>query len=295
MRLDRRRVYVLPTRFGFFYMALALTMCIGALNYNNNPALLLGLSLIGAGLASLLYAHLQLSGLQVDSIGAEPVPAGQPLQLRIACSVRDARPRAGLRTGLGVESSTLSVPATGGGIVTVPLPTERRGWQDVGRIEISSIRPLGLARAWSWIRPDQPLLVHPTPEAEAPSLPDAALSGTRSRPHFSGEDLHLLRDYQPGDPMRTIAWKPSARHGQLMSRTWEHPHGDEVELDWHALTLPHEARISRLARWVEMAEREGRRYALKLPMQPRIGPGSGHDHLHACLRALALMPEAHGH
>ena len=293
--LDRRRVYVLPTRFGFFYMALALTMCIGALNYNNNPALLLGLSLIGAGLASLLYAHLQLSGLRADSIGAEPVPAGEPLQLRIACSVRDARPRAGLRVAVGAASATLSVPASGGGIACLPLPTRRRGWQETGRIEVSSIRPLGLARAWSWIRPEEPLLVHPTPEAEAPPLPDVALAGTRSRPHFTGEDLHLLRDYQPGDPMRTIAWKPSARHGQLMSRTWEHPHGDEIAFDWHALALPHEARIRRLARWVDMAEREGRRYALQLPMQPLIGPGNGHDHLHACLRALALMPEAHGH
>ena len=44
-RLDRRRIYVLPTRFGLFYGAALLTMLLGALNYNNNPALLLGLLL----------------------------------------------------------------------------------------------------------------------------------------------------------------------------------------------------------------------------------------------------------
>ena len=58
VRFDRRRVYVLPTRFGMFYAALLMAMLLGALNYNNNPALLLGLLLGGAGLASLVAAQL---------------------------------------------------------------------------------------------------------------------------------------------------------------------------------------------------------------------------------------------
>ena len=40
-RFDRRRIYVLPTKFGLFFAALLATMGVGALNYNNNPALLL--------------------------------------------------------------------------------------------------------------------------------------------------------------------------------------------------------------------------------------------------------------
>ena len=60
-------MYVLPTRFGLFYLLLVLTMGLGALNYNNNPARLLCLLLVGAVLASLVAAHLQLSGLQADT------------------------------------------------------------------------------------------------------------------------------------------------------------------------------------------------------------------------------------
>ena len=37
---DRRRVYVLPTSFGLFFALLLLAMWLGALNYNNNPALM---------------------------------------------------------------------------------------------------------------------------------------------------------------------------------------------------------------------------------------------------------------
>ena len=38
MTIDRRRVYVLPTRFGLFYGVMVGVMFLGALNYNNNPA-----------------------------------------------------------------------------------------------------------------------------------------------------------------------------------------------------------------------------------------------------------------
>jgi hypothetical protein len=74
-------------------------------------------------------------------------------------------------------------------------------------------------------------------------------------------------------------------------REYEQPQGAEVTLEWHALrALPYEARIGRLARWVDLAERGGRRYRLALPGQPVLGPGHGPHHRHACLRALALMP-----
>ena len=97
VEFDRRRIYVLPTWFGLFFLLLLLTMGVGALNYNNNPALLLALLLAGAGNTSLFAAHLQLSGLRVVAVDAEPVPAGSPMTLRVHLRADPARPRRGLR------------------------------------------------------------------------------------------------------------------------------------------------------------------------------------------------------
>ena len=112
-----------------------------------------------------------------------------------------------------------------------------------------------------------------------------------TRAHASGEELHQLRPYRAGDAPRSISWKHSARRDSLLVREYEKPVGIEVILDWRALApLGHEARIARLARWVDVAEREGRRYTLLLPAHPPFGPGQGASHHHLCLRALALMP-----
>ena len=289
--IDRRRVYVIPTGFGLFFSVLLAAMGLGALNDNNNPALLLALLLAGAGLASLLVAHLQLSGLRVFAVGAEPVPAGEPLALRVHLRAGDGRERRGLRVDCG-EARTQASLADGAGEAVLELPTKRRGWLQAPRLRISTRQPLGLAFAWCHAWPQAPLLVYPRPERDAPPLPQGGGEGVRARPHALGEEPHHLRAYRQGDPRRNIAWKPSARRGALLVREYERREGAEIVLDWHALQgLAAEARISRLARWIDEAERRNRRYRLRLPGQT-LGPAQGPPHRHACLRALALLPHA---
>jgi uncharacterized protein (DUF58 family) len=299
VRLDRRRIYVLPTRFGLFFALLLLAMGLGALNYNNNPALLLMLLLAGAGNTSLLAAHLQLSGLGFTALSAEPVPAGTPLPVRLHVRAAPGRERRGLRVetvrmDAGDVASPLSLD-DGTGVVDFALPTRRRGWLEAPRLRVSTLRPLGLVRAWAYVWADQPLLVYPAPDPNAPPLPEGRGEAAQSRLHPAGDDVHHLRAYRRGDPRRAIAWKPSARRDALLVREYEQPLGADVVLDWRALAgVEHELRISRLARWVDEAERDGRRYRLLLPGQMPIGPAQGSAHRHACLRALALLPHVDG-
>lgn len=290
---DRRRIYVLPTRFGLFYGALLAAMLIGALNYNNNPALLLGLLLAGAGIASLVAAQLQIAGLRIDAVDAHPVAAGMPLELRVHAQAADRRVRRGLRVEVEAQREHGAVLnlVDGDGLAVLALPTEHRGWLEAPRLRVSTVRPLGLARAWAYAWSDAPLLVYPAPETHGPPLPEGAGELAQARVHPIGDDVHHLRPYRAGDARRAIAWKHSARRDSLLVREYEQPLGTEVVLDWHrAGAASTEARISRLARWVDEAERDGRRYRLVLPGQPAFGPDHGAAHRHACLRALALMP-----
>ncbi|WP_242007506.1 DUF58 domain-containing protein [Luteimonas cucumeris] len=287
--LGRQRVYVLPTRFGLFFAVLVFAMGLGALNYNNNPALLLALLLAGTAMASLITAHLQLSGLVIDTVSAEPVPAGEFLSLRLRASARDLRLRRGLK--VGYEDATAMLSLDQGSEAALSLPTERRGWLDLDRIRISTLRPLGLATAWAWVWPEQALLVYPAPETHGPPLPTDVSDSGVARLNPAGDDVHHLRSYRRGDPQRAVAWKPSARRDTLLVREYEQPRSAEVILDWQRLgPLAYEHRIRRLAHWIDQAERENRRYQLRLPGQPVLGPAQGSTHRHACLRALALLP-----
>lgn len=290
IELNRGRIYVLPTSFGLFISGVIAVLLLGALNYNNNPAIFMSFIIAAAAHNSLVHAHLLLSGLHVKTLHAEPVHAGQPLQLRMRFEAKGARDRQGLELICGESEVKFDLLAREQIEISIALPTIQRGWMQIGRMRVSTIRPLGLARAWSWLRPDTQLLVYPALEAQAPSLPEAQGEGSQARMHAQGEHLHQLREYRQGDARKQIAWKASARSEHLLVREYETQTAKEIQLDWFSLgTLPYESRISRLARWVVNAEQSGCRYSLRLPKE-FIDSGNGLEQRHACLRALALMP-----
>ena len=59
-----------------------------------------------------------------------------------------------------------------------------------------------------------------------------AASGKPGRTRGEGGDLRELREHQPGDPFRRIAWKASARRGQLLVRDFER---EERDVAWVVL------------------------------------------------------------
>jgi uncharacterized protein (DUF58 family) len=95
------------------------------------------------------------------------------------------------------------------------------------RIEMSDLQ--GFFASVTFLRAPVEMRILPPPAAPARGgLPlvkrDNALLPPgihRLRKAGSGTELLDLRDYQPGDPPRTIAWKVSARRGKLMTRDFE--------------------------------------------------------------------------
>ena len=71
--IHRKRVYILPTRFGVFFGLFLFVTLMGSLNYNNNMALMLTFLLGGLALLSPIYTVRNLTGLQVVQITAPPV------------------------------------------------------------------------------------------------------------------------------------------------------------------------------------------------------------------------------
>src|ERR1700733_3290601 len=112
--LQRRRLYILPTRAGLAFGALLLLMLIAGLNYANSLALLVTFLLAGLALVSMHACHRNLLGLTVTDLAAQDSFAGGEAQVQ----VRMANPGATVRVGIELESAggpaaACSVPANG--------------------------------------------------------------------------------------------------------------------------------------------------------------------------------------
>lgn len=291
IRLHRRRIYVLPTMFGISLAVLLVIMQLGALNYANNPALLLTCMLAGAACMSLFAGFSAFSGLELVAVAAPECHAGERCELALEFKA-GARARAHLRLRLGNDDTVFALARDEVRRVGLPIQPSRRGWFRPGRIKLWTDQPLGLFVIWSWIHPDVGVLVYPRAEASAPPLPRGAQGSGPLPAAGDGEEFAGLRDYRRGDPQRQIAWKASARHESLLVRESESSRAPTVTLRIADLgQLDFEQRIARLTAWVLAAEAAQTPYRLDLGHES-FGPALGDGHRRACLKALALLPDA---
>ena len=289
IRLHARRIYIMPTRFGLIFAVLLLAMLIGALNFNNNPALLLTLMVVATTMIGFHHNVGQLNHVELQGVSGDPVHAGQRMRLRLALSAKSSGERPQLVLDQDRCETRFVLPAQGQCVAEIDVATTRRGRMPVGRFRLWTEYPFGITWAWSVLHPDTHVLVYAAPEAVAQPLPvgDPRMQGKRLR--RPGEDWHGLREHRAGDPPKHIAWKASARQERFLVKEFADPTSDALLLDWFDLALDKEARISRLTRWVLDARDRQLPFRLRLPEQT-LGPGVGPVFAASCLRELALLP-----
>lgn len=291
--IQRQRIYIVPTRFGYLFGLMVFVMLMGSMNYSNSMGFALTFLLTGLGLVCMHHTHRNLVNLSVRAGRHAPVFAGQTAQFQLVLDNSAAAHRYALVTHQ-TESVTdpvhFDVPANGSAIAGLLLPAPRRGALPVPAFQIYTEFPLGFFHAWTWIELDMFCVVYPAP-ADSRLQPPPSAGGDGGRPERIGgtEDFIGLRNYQRGDTSRAIHWRTLPRSGQLMVKQFADPVQQELWLDWDSLPgMETEARLSQLCRWVLDSHRTGRNYGLALPGL-KIDPANGEQHRQACLEALALF------
>lgn len=290
-RVGRRRVYIMPTPAGYAFAAMVFALWLGAMNYSNSMGFALAFLLAGIGLVAMHMTHANLLGLELRACDAPPVHAGETALLRIDIGHTGGSPRAAIAAewprGIAGSGDYADLPGHDTASLRLNLDTERRGRLALPPISLSTRFPLGLFRAWTWIRPEVALTVYPavlaTPLQSAPTQgPEGAHSDGRT----GRDSFDTLRDYRHGDTRHDIHWKRLPKDGKPTVKQFFDTADRRLWLDWNAVNGDTEERLSRLCAQVLAAETHGLSWGLRLPDQ-RIAIDSGSAHRHRCLRALA--------
>jgi uncharacterized protein (DUF58 family) len=287
--LSQRNVFIFPTRTGFVFAGLLFLLILGAVNYQASLVYGVAFLLGSLFLVTILYTFQNLSGLQLELVGARPGFVGEDVEF----TVRVVRP-----AGRGREGIQLGWPS---GIMqwaelldrqadTVRLYVEgtQRGYLTPGRLLIETYFPLGLLRAWTWVDLNAEALVYPKPIFQ--DFPQSQ-QGRRDEGElidpFGSEDFRDLRTYQPGDPIKHILWRSYARSDELMVKEYASFVEPRLWLDLDEVPGPLEERLGRLTGLALKATRLEREFGLRLGGQ-KLSPALGEKHLENVLRELAL-------
>lgn len=288
--LNQKRLFIFPSRVGFFFGLCLFVMLIAAINYQNNMSYALTFLLATLFIIAVLHTFANLSGLRVHAVHAQAAFPGHQSEFEVL--IEKTKPKdhyALLVTWPQSTEAIINLVDEDSERVSLHTAVGDRGWFNPGRILIESTYPLGLLRCWTWIDLDLQALVYPQP------IPSAPLSGLATdkpdgsaKPIVGADDFYGFRDYQQGDSLKQVHWKGLAKGQSLQSKQYGAYADSSVWLDWDAFPgVGVELRLSHLCYWILQYERQNIEYGLRIPGSV-IAPGVGEKQRENALKALAL-------
>lgn len=279
--LTQKDVLVFMYQQGYLYLVLILITFIAGVNYANN--LILGFCfLISAILCISFYLTFkQLHGLQIDVSYTELGQVGQPLILELY--FKQPQPQARY-LWIKVDAQMHQIMFTDlQHRHAVELNPSIRGVFEYPTIQLFSVYPFGLVRAWTYMYL----------KGQSWIAPYAKYSVTQQQFSRQAQELDLdefreLRDFRQGDSIQAVSWKQVARGQGLYVKVFEqHDDLQSIDIDYlHMPSTDHEEKLSLMMGLVEQCEQQQYAYRLLLP-QAELVKGVGEQQMLQAKRLLA--------
>ena len=211
-----RDLKVRPSRFGVWFGIFGILMLIGCINYQLSLGYFFTFWVLALWPLCALYALRALLGLSFSARApTQQTFTGGAAHFVITCENPSKQVRPVLMVQVDGVKCSLEAPARSSSYADLHLSAPARGWLDLPTLLFETSDPLGLFRVRLERAFALQVLIYPAPEMDPPALPTSsprvdstAKSGGQSvfSPGGEGEDFAGLRPYQPGDPLRRVAW-----------------------------------------------------------------------------------------
>ena len=281
--------------------------------------------LIGLGLVAGYAVLVTLGAVAVGAVVAAVAAAGRRPRVRIIRELYPDRVERGGQAGITLrvhnpgtrrQAAFIAVDRVGTERVTVAvralpagaeqpyldaLPTGRRGRHEVGPMSLRRADALGLGRSELLLGETSTLWVYPKTHpisAVALGLPLHHHDGEATETSPRGSlDVREVRAYVPGDEVRHLHWKATARTGQLMIRDYADPHQPRFTVlldDRPEIRTPAEFEegVELAASLVAAAAGADHRCQLVTTSGVDVSTDSGSDAVQRYLEALCLVAQA---
>lgn len=263
--LNLRNVYIFFSREGMLFVLLLVITFIAGVNYGNNLVLGLCFYLVSVWLISFHVTFAHVSGLQVRLLEVTMAQAGEPAWVTVQLLNQGRQPRRQLDIRFeseGVDSLSKELAALQTSvllprlkaehIIRLPVMTSGRGKLELPRLQIKTVYPLGIMKAWSYVYFSRTAWVYPKPEAFEWQAQYLAANNTdlpTGGQYTQGQDdFERLDNYIAGESLARVSWAHVARGQGMFTKHFADPVGYEQRLAYSDMpAMTHEQKLSQLA------------------------------------------------
>lgn len=300
---------------GVLYVAVTTLLMLGALNSQNNLLFAaMGVS-IGGLVVSGILSGWALLGVRVERISVSDASVGRPMTIRYRVHNKNRfvpafalvieerlHKKSSWNDSFAVPRACIAHLGPGKSVeCEAQVWPTRRGQVLLEDIRVWSTFPIGIAKKsiTEHASPDG-VIIRPLVVAIRDALLRKADGASRSGRQMSrragqGDEFFSLREYQPGDPIRQIAWRATARTGQTLVTQQASPVPDrlrlvlELSVDSES-TGANERAISFAASIISRASKSATMVGLSVPQVGlALQPGSGRRNVDRLLDELGRL------
>ena len=290
IRLTQRQVFIFLTKEGGLFVLMMAAIFVAGVNYANN--LILGLCFFLGSILIIVVHHTfnNLSGLLLEAVDASDSEAGTTTHYRIRITPHGRHVPHQIQLEWDGQTRVID-QIDRPKLISFQLATPARGRFLPPRLGVSTVYPLGLLRAWTYVRFSEPAWVSPQP-IEGVLQGQRVMSGEddEAATRVAGQDeFDDLRTFIEGESLAHVSWGHLARGQGVLTKRFSDACGREQLLDYDAMSGGHELRLSQLAYWVKRLTEEQVAFEVKVRDQS-VPLGIGIAHQNTALRFLAEVP-----
>ncbi len=313
------RVFILPTRFGVYFITIIFILFLMSLSYGHSLAISATFLFVSIVMISIIYTNYNLYGVVLKEQRSKK-PFFNHDDFQISLFNEWGRPRPDIELEVSLQSlhdkknltyigATSLLGRMDSSVNLKPLTSSkgRRGVYQIERIKVSSSFPFGLFRSWKFLRPlseQSRLYIFPNPLE--PKVEEELVYSLRNklmdqvdhskqikrlvtRSGIGTENFYEHSPYRDSGGIKRIDWKIYSRTHELFEKHYEDEHKQRSRylLDRRNFqSYPLELQMSYLCFYILKYTREAKCFALVLNDEtPHWDSGKKHEQ--SCLIKLS--------
>ncbi len=308
-RAPLNKTFIFPNLYGFMFGGISFVLLLMAMGYANNLLYFFVFFLISVAVTGMWLTNKNVDRIKFEALSNSFLYAKENNILQLHCFLKADR-FSMIQSVFQIELRLFDRNhkdqkpyncelIEDKSLVPLTFVPERRGTSSLPRVELQSSFPFSMLRAWKYFHDTKNIVIYPERRGSR-VLPQLSGLTEEERNYLStdqqGEDQTGIfshhREYQNNDSVYRIDWKRSAKFNKLFIKKFEDDRSQKQVLSWGmAKELPNfEDKISQLALWIELCEKNRIEYRLLLPLY-KTAFGLGDTHYRQCMEHLALLEE----
>jgi len=272
--IDKKNIYIFPTRFGFFYIAILFSIFLIGLTYTNNQTLIIAFWLLTVFIVQMLKTHRKISLLKDLNINIENGFANE--QLRFSYKNQESH-----KYEISLYSNTRVYKSTDVNDKTIFF--FKRGSYSFNKIKFASRGTFDLFYCWKYLNFKKELYIYPE---KLIFQKDHIFRKKNNSQRNQDDEFQEYFPYNQNQPSRRIDWKVFAKTDQLLIKSFKAEELLLTQLSLNSVDGDIETKLQKLTFLINDYFRRCIQWSLEIEGE-ETKLSSDYEHYHQCLEMLA--------